>query len=142
MSTFTLNHTTIASNETGAGGRGRRSGTGTTPTPGTAGVTPARWVDSSPTVDPYGNTSSRATRASAAAGGVHRTPQNLYSDNASCPGALHGNPLLGPLANNGGPAFTMMLAAGSDALNQVRPSGAQCHATDQRQVTRPKGTGV
>ena len=53
---------------------------------------------------------------------------------------LHGNPLLGALANNGGPTFTMKLGAGSAAVNQVPLTLANCQPTDQRQVTRPKGT--
>jgi len=64
---------------------------------------------------------------------------SLDSDN-SClltgPGDLPGvAPLLGPLANNGGPTDTHALLAGSPALD----AGGTCPATDQRGVTRPQG---
>jgi hypothetical protein len=56
-----------------------------------------------------------------------------------------GNPLLGPLANNGGPTHTMAPALSSPAVNQVpNPttlnSVAVCGpgATDQRAVSRPQ----
>jgi CSLREA domain-containing protein len=64
---------------------------------------------------------------------------NLDSDN-SCfltgPGDLSGvAPLLGPLADNGGPTDTHALLAGSPAID----AGGTCPATDQRGVTRPQG---
>lgn len=64
---------------------------------------------------------------------------NLDSDN-SCfltgPGDVSGvAPLLGPLANNGGPTDTHALLAGSPAID----AGGTCPATDQRGVTRPQG---
>jgi hypothetical protein len=66
---------------------------------------------------------------------------NLDSDN-SCgftgPGDLPGtNPLLGPLANNGGPTDTYALLAGSPAVNAG--DNTFCPATDQRGVSRPQG---
>ncbi len=69
------------------------------------------------------------------------TGHNLDSDN-SCgftgPGDLPGtNPLLGPLANNGGPTDTYALLTGSPALDAGNNS--TCPATDQRGVTRPQG---
>lgn len=45
------------------------------------------------------------------------------------------DPLLGPLANNGGPTFTHALLAGSPALD----AGAACAAADQRGTVRPQG---
>ncbi len=50
------------------------------------------------------------------------------------------NPLLGPLANNGGPTQTMALLTGSPAIDGVTfnaPNGAP--ATDQRGISRPQG---
>lgn len=66
---------------------------------------------------------------------------SLDSDN-SCGLADAGShpgvpPLLGPLANNGGPTDTHALLAGSPALNAG--NNATCLATDQRGVTRPQG---
>ncbi|MCX6023153.1 MAG: hypothetical protein NTZ05_15775, partial [Chloroflexi bacterium] len=48
------------------------------------------------------------------------------------------NPLLSPLANNGGPTLTMLPAANSPAVNA---GGATCGvSTDQRGVARPQGS--
>ncbi|HEV7509562.1 MAG TPA: choice-of-anchor Q domain-containing protein [Thermoanaerobaculia bacterium] len=63
---------------------------------------------------------------------------SLDSDNTcglTGPGSLPGvNPLLGPLANNGGPTDTQALLVGSPALD----AGGTCPAADQRGVTRPQ----
>ena len=47
------------------------------------------------------------------------------------------NPLLGPLANNGGPTDTQALLAGSPAIDAGGSVG--CPATDQRGISRPQG---
>lgn len=47
------------------------------------------------------------------------------------------NPLLAPLADNGGPTETMALLASSPAID----AGADCPPTDQRGVARPQGPG-
>jgi CSLREA domain-containing protein len=69
------------------------------------------------------------------------TDHNLDSDNTchlTGPGDLPGtNPLLGPLANNGGPTDTHALLTGSPAIDAGNNS--TCPATDQRGVTRPQG---
>ena len=69
---------------------------------------------------------------------------NLSSD-ASC--AFTGtdsrtniNPLLGPLADNGGLTLTMALLPGSPAIDAGSAVGAP--ATDERGVARPQGPGV
>jgi len=49
------------------------------------------------------------------------------------------DPLLGPLALNGGPTRTHALGTGSPALDAA--SAADCPATDQRGVARPQGPG-
>ncbi len=65
---------------------------------------------------------------------------NICSDgtaNFSATGSLNNtDPVLGPLANNGGPTATMALLLGSPALNVI-PSGYP--PVDQRGVTRPQG---
>lgn len=62
---------------------------------------------------------------------------NLQFSGTTCgAGITLANPLLGPLANNGGSTQTMALLAGSptiDAANALSP------ATDQRGVARPQG---
>jgi hypothetical protein len=47
------------------------------------------------------------------------------------------DPVLGPLANNGGPTDTRALLEGSPAID----AGGACSATDQRGVARPAGGG-
>jgi CSLREA domain-containing protein len=49
------------------------------------------------------------------------------------------DPLLGPLADNGGPTPTHALQAGSPAIDRVPASETSCPATDQRGVPRPGG---
>jgi hypothetical protein len=53
---------------------------------------------------------------------------------------IGGNPLLGPLQNNGGPTKTMAPLAGSPALNAGDP--AQLGVADQRGVVRRGGVNV
>jgi hypothetical protein len=48
-------------------------------------------------------------------------------------------PLLLPLANNGGPTLTMALKVGSPALNTAAPASSP--PTDQRGYPRPNGSG-
>jgi hypothetical protein len=51
-------------------------------------------------------------------------------------GFLSGDPLLGPLADNGGPTHTMALLPDSPAINAG--TNTDCPATDQRGITRLK----
>ncbi|GHA20591.1 hypothetical protein GCM10008090_33120 [Arenicella chitinivorans] len=51
-------------------------------------------------------------------------------DDTSCSGASFANPLLEPLADNGGPTLTHALMSGSPAIN--RATGAGATSTDQR----------
>jgi CSLREA domain-containing protein len=56
------------------------------------------------------------------------------------------DPLLGPLADNGGPTATHEPLPGSPVLDAGDPAapgsgGTACEATDQRGVARPQGTG-
>ncbi len=69
---------------------------------------------------------------------------NNVADDASCnltsPGDQpNTDPLLGPLADNGGPTSTHALLAGSPAIDTA--DAASCPATDQRGVARPQGAG-
>ncbi|MGA7991928.1 MAG: choice-of-anchor Q domain-containing protein [Thermoanaerobaculia bacterium] len=52
---------------------------------------------------------------------------------------INTNPLLGALANNGGPTQTQALLAGSPAIDAGTGAGAP--AVDQRGVSRPQGAG-
>jgi hypothetical protein len=65
---------------------------------------------------------------------------NLSFPDTTCPaGFLAGNPGIGPLQDNGGPAQTLALVPGSAAIDQVPTTGSQCPATDERGVKRPSG---
>lgn len=62
------------------------------------------------------------------------TPERCLSN------ATDADPLLGPLRDNGGPAPTMDLPAGSPALDQVQATGlSTCAPVDERGVHRPVG---
>jgi CSLREA domain-containing protein len=63
---------------------------------------------------------------------------NLVED-GSCSAAFSGDPILGPLADNGGPTLTHALLPGSLAINNGYL--AACSATDQRGIERPQGPG-
>jgi hypothetical protein len=73
------------------------------------------------------------------AGAVPSTNSNnlTFPDNTGCAASV-GNPLLGPLASNGGTTQTMALGPGSAAIDQL-PVGSNCPATDQRGIARPQG---
>ena len=65
---------------------------------------------------------------------------SVYVSGGSCPGSpLSADPLLGALADNGGPTWTRLPGAGSPLL-----AAATCGAgqTDQRGVARPTGAGA
>jgi predicted outer membrane repeat protein len=64
---------------------------------------------------------------------------NLQFGDATCPGMTVANPLLGALANNGGPTQTMALGAGSPAIDGGDTINAP--TTDQRGVARTDGNG-
>ena len=72
------------------------------------------------------------------AGGTITDSNNLVQDGVPCYSAFYisGDPLLGPLADNGGPTLTMALLPGSPAIDA---GTSACAATDQRGVTRPQG---
>ncbi|MBI5934796.1 MAG: hypothetical protein HY867_13920 [Chloroflexi bacterium] len=76
-------------------------------------------------------------------GEINSLGYNLIKDvNCTIVGDTTGNltgvdPMLGALADNGGPTETMALLTGSPAINAGTNTG--CPATDQRGVTRPFG---
>ena len=51
------------------------------------------------------------------------------------------DPLIGPLANNGGPTQTYALLVGSPAISAASVNVSLIPPTDQRGVARPQGTG-
>jgi len=71
-------------------------------------------------------------------GTIATNVNNLIEDN-TCSPAFSGDPSLGGLAYNGGSTQTHALQQGSIAIDSGNL--AACPATDQRGVTRPKGSG-
>jgi hypothetical protein len=141
-----ITHATIASNQPGAGGAGGSGGTGTTHTAGTAGASGA--VGGFRAVG--GNTNFRNTII--ANNGASQCAGSLFNDGGhnlsfpeppvvTCPASLHANPLLGPLADNGGGKPTRSLGAGSPAIDAVPASDPNCLETDARNIFRPRGAG-
>jgi hypothetical protein len=64
---------------------------------------------------------------------------NLFDDGIPCGMGdfVSGDPLLGPLSDNGGPTSTMALLPGSPAIDA---GTLTCSPTDQRGITRPQGS--
>jgi hypothetical protein len=78
--------------------------------------------------------------ASNCSGSVLDGGHNLSFGDSSCPaGFAGGDPDLGALQDNGGPAPTISLGPGSAALDQIPATGAGCPTTDERGVARPSG---
>ena len=69
-------------------------------------------------------------------GVINTNIHNLVED-GSCSASLSGDPNLGPLADNGGPTYTMALLPASPAINAG--DNDTCEATDQRGISRPQG---
>jgi uncharacterized repeat protein (TIGR01451 family) len=78
-----------------------------------------------------------------AGGGAIITLGHNLENGSTCmltdPTDIHANPLLGPLANNGGPTDTHALLAGSPAIDAG--DSANCPSPDQRGVSRPQAEG-
>jgi CSLREA domain-containing protein len=131
----TLQNVTIAGNSI-RDGNGGNEGTG-------AGL--AAFADSSNIVNTIisGNTATEVEEPAQCSEPILSAGHNLESPQATglprCfenPTDLIANPLLGPLANNGGETDTMALPLGSPAIDTGDP--ARCPATDQRGVARPQ----
>jgi len=72
-------------------------------------------------------------------GTINDLNYNLVED-GSCGFPVGGDPLLGPLQDNGGPTWTHALLSGSPAIDAI-PVGECSFDTDQRGVARPQGAG-
>jgi hypothetical protein len=71
-------------------------------------------------------------------GQISNGGHNLQFGDLSCGAAIpNTNPLLGPLANNGGPTLSFALLGGSPAIDGGDNAG--CPFTDQRGIVRPQG---
>lgn len=79
-------------------------------------------------------------QCSSVSGTINDGGNNLQSPGTDCGATITtADPLLGPLANNGGPTQTMALLAGSPAVDAG--SNGTCLPTDQRGVARTDGNG-
>ncbi len=121
---FTLMNGTVTDNtQTGSGGGGLRNGGG-----GTLTVTNSIVAenDGENCLGPLG---------SEITDGGNNLEFGGSGVNPTCSFSNIGNPLLGPLAYNGGPTTTHALGHGSAAIDAGTNTG--CPGTDQRGVTRP-----
>lgn len=151
--TLTVTNSTLAGNVAGGGGAIASSGTTTVSFVTVAGNTSTNKnggglyrVGGSFTVTGSiiaGNTNPTGLGHDCYGSPVLQGP-NLVGNQQGCnpkgTAPLAGNPMLGPLADNGGPTQTRALLAGSPAINAA---GATCPAglVDQRGAARPGGLG-
>lgn len=147
--TVVFSHTTVANNTAGAGG-----GLANAYILPVAGFSPARmsfWASLIAANTDLAGMAGCLNNAGAGVATLNSLGYNLESGNTCslcAPGDItNTNPLLGPLANNGGPltasgepAWTHALLPGSRALDAI-PLGACALPTDQRGVARPQGSG-
>jgi CSLREA domain-containing protein len=76
-------------------------------------------------------------------GVIETNVNNLIQNTTTCNPEYTGDPLLSPLADNGGPTHTMALLPGSpaiDAGDDTVCAGEEVGGVDQRGVTRPQGS--
>src|SRR5215211_5819644 len=148
--TTTIDHATITANSFGT------AGSGTNGTPGNAGgggASPGGSSNGSAGAGGAGgavvvNATTTVMNSIVASNGAPacvNTPtdggHNIIFNDLSCGPGLNADPLLQPLADNGGPTLTRKPTVGSPAIDLVPAGGAGCAATDQRLVLRPSGLG-
>jgi CSLREA domain-containing protein len=137
-----MTNTTITNNSCGVGGGGLHR-TGTNPTAAVRNTIIAGNNGAAGSLDALGLISSEGNNI---VGNVGTSTGWVASDLQNV------NPMLGSLADNGGPTFTHLPQAGSPAINagQNCVVGATCSAsnppvpvnTDQRGISRPQNTTV
>ncbi|HTX31041.1 MAG TPA: choice-of-anchor Q domain-containing protein [Solirubrobacteraceae bacterium] len=137
-----LLQTTSAGNNAGAAGTGGAGGSAATAglsgTDGTGGSGGGLTAQGSTIT--LQNSILALSEGSNCGSGILDGGHNLSFGDASCPATFSGgNPNLGPLQDNGGPAPTIGLQPGSAAIDQIPATGAGCTATDERGVKRPSG---
>lgn len=144
-----LVHTTVSSNSALQGGNGgaAHAGAGGSPggaagIPATAGIAGTSGVgglrSDAPTMT-LTNSIVAGNSPGNCAGNITDGGHDVTFPDASCPGT-NADPVLGALADNGGPTSTEALGAGSAAVDAVPASGAACESADQRGVARPQGS--
>jgi CSLREA domain-containing protein len=148
---MSIDHATITDNvlgSPGSGGAAAGGAAGSGSTPGTAGgASPGTAGNPASGGAIYGNFNATlrnsivaGNSAPACGGSMLDGLHNISLGDPTCFGA-DVDPLLGPLADNGGSSMTRLPGPGSPALDAVPLDGAGCAATDQRGATRPHGTG-
>jgi hypothetical protein len=120
--TASLTSTTVASNFSPTAGGNLQNSTGTTTLKNTIVANPLAGDNCS--------------------GAFADASTNLQFPGTTCGAAItSADPLLGPLASNGGPTQTHALTTGSPALDQGTTGCPPVPPADQRGVTRPQGAG-
>jgi CSLREA domain-containing protein len=132
----TLTHATVTANGLGQGGAAG-NGTGG---PGSAGAAGTAGAISALAQTALANSIVAANGSPACLGTVTNGGHDISLSDITCPG-VNADPLLAPLADNGGPTLTRRPAAESPAIDLVPATGAGCAPTDQRLVLRPFGSG-
>lgn len=133
--TLTMTNVTLSGNSVGSGGSGQGGA-------GSAGVGGGIRNDVG-TATLKNTIVANSTLGGNCSGTLTNGGSNLDSAATCGFGTANGSlsnsdPLLGPLANNGGTTQTMVLLPGSPAIDRVRAID-YCPATDQRGVSRPQG---
>jgi hypothetical protein len=140
----TVTHATVTLNAFGTpGGAGTGTGGtgGGTGSPGSAGAAGMGGAINAVAQTTLANSIVAANGSPACQGSVINGGHNIVLSDLSCGPGLNADPLLQPLADNGGPTLTRRPAPGSPAIDGVPATGAGCAATDQRLVLRPAGLG-
>jgi hypothetical protein len=132
--TWSVDFSTFAGNIAGLGG----SPAGTNGTGGGVHSLIARPLNASIVANNRAGDSTSDPGANCGGQAPNATNDLSFPAGTGCPGTT-GNPLLGPLAANGGPTSTMALNPGSAAIDKV-PVGACTVTTDQRGISRPQGS--
>ena len=138
-STVDLTHLTIAANTTGNGGTG---GTAGARSDGGAIGMSSPFNPSTVTVKNSILASNVPATCAVSNGTIADGAHNLvFGTQCTAITAFStADPLLGALADNGGPTQTRAIADTSPARDAVPVTGADCTAADQRGTTRPQGT--
>lgn len=140
FTTLDLTHLTIAANTTGNGGTGGTAGARSDG--GAIGIyspfKPSTVTAKNSILATNVPATCAVSNATLADGGHNLVFGTQCADITALSTA---DPLLGALADNGGPTKTMALGAGSPALDVVPSTAAGCTAADQRGTTRPQGKG-
>ena len=131
---WSVDFSTLAVNNAGLGG----SPSGANGTGGGVHSGSSRILNTSIVANNFAAASASDSGANCGAPAPSGTNDLSFPVATGCPGAT-GNPLLAPLAANGGLTATMALNPGSPAIDAL-PAGSCAVSTDQRGIARPQGS--